>query len=167
MTVNWEDFNYSRDLQIDIDSLELEAQDCPALTMHYSEEKNRVAKSMKLAKENLNVVRSQLVKRCISEADKKPTVAEIDAYVATSDEYRKAHEEFVELEYEHDMLKDACNAMRDRKEMIQELDRQISMNYFSRVSLTNGNRKEKADIASQASNESRQEVNKRMRRRRK
>ena len=165
MAVDWGKFDYSKDLEIDFDSLELEAHDCPSLMMKYSEERSRISKSVKLAKENLNVVRSQLINKLLSESAKKPTVAEMDAHVTTSDEYKQAYKELIDLEYEYDLLKDACSSLNVRKEMIQESVRLLGMNYFSRVSLTNGYHKKQEEIAERTTTSSRAAVNRRRRER--
>lgn len=145
MTVDWNEFNYAKDLQFDFDSLEIEAADHPSLAMKYAEEKSRLGKSVSLAKENVSIIKGRLTKEIIKSASKKPTIAEIEAELNEEPDYRQAVEDLIELEYEYGLLQDACRSLNSKKEMIQETIKMLQMNYFNRVSSTNGYRRDLRD----------------------
>ena len=160
MTVDWSKFDYENEVKISLDMLELNCQDNPELIMKYGKEKTKVAKDLRDKKESLSVLAAKLRRHIIDKSDKKMTVSEVDAEIITDKDHANLVAEISNLEYDLDLLKECINAFRDRSNSLREERELLALGYWSGTSKTNGVR---ANQVEQATDETRQAVNRRRR----
>jgi len=173
MILDWEgEFDYHKESSINLDELELEAQNQSDLYWKYGKEKVRISRMVANTHEEIKVMRSVIIKEVLDEANangaKNPTAQQIEAHYRTDKRHQDLKQKMIDLEYEYNLLCEACAAIYQKRDMIQEERAFLSMGYFSRVSKTNGIRaQEKIQQREIADDESRTAVNLKRRARRK
>jgi len=173
MILDWkEEFDYHKESSINLDELELEAQDQSELYWKYGKEKVRLSKMVANTHEELKVTRSIIIKEMLNAAAdagmKSPTGVQIEAQYRIDPRHQDLKKKMIDLEYEYNLLCEACSAIYQKRDMIQEERALLSMGYFSRVSKTNGIRaQEKIQQREIVDDKSRTKVNQRRRTRRK
>jgi len=172
MILDWdEEFDYHRESSINLDQLELEAQDQSDLYWKYGKEKVRLSKMVANTVEEIKVTRSLIIKEQLQGAAdnnmKPPTAIQLEAAYRTDDRHRDLKQKLIDLEYEYNLLCEACSSIYQKRDMIQEERALLSMGYFSRVSKTNGIRaQEKIQQREIVDDEIRTRVNQKRRTRR-
>ena len=159
------EFDFEKEIEINLDSLELDCQDQSKLLGKYMTEKARLKQWIRNLKEEYKVQASQVKKDLLETEKKKPTVAEMDIAVTLDADCQTLIDQINQKEYEADLVDAAIASINDRKYMLQEEVKLLGMNYFSRVSTTNGNRVI-AKEAAKTSEKSKKAVNRKRKRNR-
>lgn len=129
------DENYADNLKIDINALEEEWLNQPRLYAKYSKIKAEAKADMDRAAEKVKTVRSEL----ILEARKggkdllgfNPTDSSIEAWYRTQKKWLNAREEYIDAEYEYNILDGAVFAFSQRKYALENLVSLWIGNYYS------------------------------------
>jgi hypothetical protein len=163
MAVDWTKFNYKREVQIDLGSLEIDNKDQSELIMKYGEERTRIGKIIKLQKEKISISRAKITKQMTSDLGKKPTVAEVDTECALDTGHAKLISDLIDLEYDYDLLGTAIKSFESRGYSLQEERSLLAMGYWSGMSKTNGVRKAMEEKRSEVDEKARETVNRKRR----
>ena len=122
---------YSKDVSIDIDSLELEWLRQPSLYMKYAEKAARADQRVKSLKQKLIVLKATIWQREVLKAEKKPTDKQLDAFVESDPEYEKLSDEIISATYESDIFYSAVKAMDHKKSSLENEVKLWQGGYFS------------------------------------
>lgn len=130
-----EEINYEQDVQIDERNLHVEWLEQSELTMKYIRHANELQKQKDRAEKKLNYVSADLGHKMKNDPDKyglvKATDSEVKNAVIIHKDYQKALEEYNELKFEAKQAWDALEDIKDRKWILQELDRLMQIGYFA------------------------------------
>jgi hypothetical protein len=148
--------NYEDDINIDPSALDVESLRQASLFYQYSKAEAEAKHKHQLIWENAKVIRSELILQAAEDKALKNAQA-VEAYYRSHPKYKKAKEELIQAEYEQNIASAACFAMRQRKDMIENLTRLAMADYFARPS-------EPRDLAGE-SNKKREEQTERVRER--
>lgn len=127
--------SYENDLDIDLEMLEKEWLKQPGLYAKYSQLKAEAKKEMDRAAEKVKTVRSELILKA-KKGDKellgfKPTESTIEAWYRTQDAWQEAKQEYIDAEYEYNMMDGAVFAFSQRKSALESLVSLWIGNYYS------------------------------------
>lgn len=129
--------NYKRDLEIDVDALDVEWAGQAALSMKYVKHYAKCRKRLTLAEEAIKVIRAELIKRANSDPvrfcnKEKPNAADIEAYYRNHPKHKAAKNEWVEAQYEFTMAEGAKNEFSfTRKASLENLVTLHGQEYFA------------------------------------
>lgn len=118
------DFNYELDTAIDPDDLVEEWLKLSSMFFSYSKELAKAEKVVKDAHEALKVTRSRLVKEIKSE-EGKMTMGEVEAEYRTHPDHIKAKKDFIQAEYDRDLVKAAIGAFYRKETAMLEVGKLI------------------------------------------
>ena len=129
--------NYEKDLRIDVDALDTEWADQPALALKYCRHYAECVKELQEAEEEIKITRSELIKEAnenpVGCCDKeKPNAGDIEAYYRNHDRHKKAKEQMIVLQYEVNMAESAKNEFSfSRKAALENLVILHGQQYFA------------------------------------
>ena len=127
--------NYEQDVKIDERNLHVEWLEQSELTMKYIRHANGLQKQKDKAEKKLSFVAADLGHKMKNNPDKyelvKATDSEVKNAVIICDDYQQLLEEYNELKYEAKQAWDALEDIKDRKWILQELDRLMQIGYFA------------------------------------
>jgi len=133
------ELNYSADLQIDPDALDVELLKQPGLFMKYCEISAQAKLNLDRVKENLDVLRSEMRLDIAGNPEKfglvKVTEAAIDAVITIRPEYKDAQLRVAEAKQQADLAVSAVRAFEMKKESLQDLVRLCVAGYFATPSV--------------------------------
>ena len=142
-----EALNFEKEIQIDHDKLDIEWLEQPSLTAKYGKNLRHLDKKVRIAEENVKVVRSELTREanenptdCCNKA--KPNAGDIEAYYRVHKKYKEAKEEVINTQEERDLAEVAYYAIRDRKYALQDLVKMHGQMYFAGPSVPRDLQKE-------------------------
>lgn len=121
--------NYKDDLKINPETLEVEWLRQAELFGKYSEMHASAVRRMNQLEQKLKVIRSDLLMKARESGAKN--AAQEEAYYRTSQIHQEAKAEFIEAQYEADVLDGAVFAFHQRKAALENLVKLASMNYFA------------------------------------
>jgi len=136
-TLNPSNYNYTEELAIDTDALDVEWLMQPQLYMKWAELYVDAEMLYDKAKEKLEYVRAVLDNRVRSnpviftKSDKKPTEAQISGIVITDDEYIEASASYITAKRAFKNLGMALKAFEQRKNALENLVRLHGQSYFA------------------------------------
>lgn len=128
---------YESDLYIDPTGLDVEWLGQPMLMMKYSGKLASAEREVARLKEKISVERARLDKDIRTEpekyglADVKMTEAVVMNGIITNKEFQKLTDQLIEAQYEVNMLKGAVDAVKQRKDGLQDLVRLHGQQYFA------------------------------------
>jgi hypothetical protein len=122
--------SYREDLRIDPEALDIELLRQPQLMMYYSEKLTDAKKKYDRARENADVVRSQVDKKIRENAEKKLTEAQINAMILADDKFKVANSEVIDAKYEVNIYVGAIDALNHKKSSIKGMIELAHLNYF-------------------------------------
>ena len=135
-------FDFEGDMRIDPDQLDIAALEQANLAMHYSKELAQYERLVKKAHEKMKTIRSELTRDCNLEPDDylgkgiKATAPNVEAYYRTHSDYIEAKAEWIEAEYDRDLVKAAADHIAfQRKNMITVLAQLLQNEYFAGPSI--------------------------------
>ena len=133
----YDELNYEKDARIDENALDFEWLNQAQLAMKYCRNYAYLRKVADRAKENLNVIEAELMKKANEDpveiiGKAKPTVKDLENYCVTHDEYKEALSEKLEAEHEAKMAELAKNEIAyTRKEALQNMVQLHGQQYFA------------------------------------
>lgn len=131
--------DYSKDLQIDPDALDVELLKQPGLFMRYCELSAQAKLALDREKENLDVLRSEMRLQIAGDPEKfglvKVTEAAIDAVITIRKEYKEAQFRVAEAKEKADLAASAVRAFEMKKDSLQDLVRLCIAGYFASPSV--------------------------------
>lgn len=126
---------FERDLQIDIENLDVEATLQPELFFKYATMAKEARENFDMAKMGLSVIEAELARKVREEPRAfgvaKITEASIKEAVLVHPRYRAAYENMVQTKSEADLLNKAQEAMDQRKRMLELLVQLHGREYFA------------------------------------
>jgi len=130
------DFDFEADVSIDPFHLDAEVLGYPRLVSQYAGLAAEANRDAKQASERVKTLRSELVKEAWADPTVlgkgvKPTVQTVEAYYRNDEDYQAAKEEFIEAEYEADIINGVVDAIRSKRYMLDGSLRLISLEFFS------------------------------------
>jgi hypothetical protein len=125
--------NYEEDIEIDPSALDVESLRQASLFYQYSKAEAEAKNKHQLAWEKIKVIRSELILQAAEDKALKNAQA-VEAYYRNHPKHIKAKEELMQAEYDQNIASAACFAMRQRKDMIENLTRLAMADYFARPS---------------------------------
>lgn len=124
---------YTNDIEIDPDELDIECLRQPSLFGKYSRAEAKAKRNYAIAYENVKVTRSELIK--LAGGNKELSNAQkVEAFYRTHPKHIEAKEQFIEAEYEMNIATAAVFAFNQRKSMLENLVRLGLADYFARPS---------------------------------
>ena len=127
--------DFEKDLEIDIENLDVEAVRQPELYYQYSELAKEAREKFDLLKMKLGITESELAKRArikpASFGIGKVTEASIKEAVTTHAQYRTAYKRMIRAKNAAELMGHAQEAMNQRKRMIELLVQLHGREYFS------------------------------------
>jgi len=159
------EFNFKKDLKIDLNNLHNEWKNHANLRYKYASEVSHLDRVTKKINEAVAVVKAKLIKQCKTE-NPKITVQQIEAFCCENNDYIEAKNEQIDAEYELNMIKNALRAFDDRKSALENEVKLWIGNYFaSPIEELQKNQGESIEvrISDESSSKERSSLNKRVR----
>ena len=128
--IDFEDYDYEKDLDIDLDNLHEEWRMHSFIRKKYADEVSRIDMELKKINERILVKKSQLVRKC-KEENSKFTVQQVDSYVVEHEDYINMRDQQIKVEYDLNMAKNSLKAFDDRKPALENEVILWSRDYFS------------------------------------
>ncbi len=129
-----EELNYKDDMRIDETALDVEWLEQAELTMKYVRHAAEMERARDKQKEYVDYLAAKLDKDIRDDPDSfglsKMTETVVERTIQRDEEYQEALKDLVEARYEARIARGAVEAIRDRKEALQELDRLHALDYF-------------------------------------
>jgi len=129
------DFNYDKDLTIDIHKLHEEWNQQSHLFMRYAEEAADAKLTMDRLKERVDVVKAELDTEIRKNPDRygivKLTEGQVQSHIVMDVKYREAMAEYLESRHQYDLLSAAVRAMDQKRSALENLVRLHGQQYFS------------------------------------
>ncbi len=131
------ELNYSKDMSIDENALDLEWLNQPELEAKYIKKCSELRKERDWAWEEVKTVRSELIRDANEDPDgtchkAKPNANDIEAYYRTHQDYKDAKEELIEAEDALKVLEDMKDSIHfTRTKALENLVRLHSEEYFA------------------------------------
>ncbi len=130
-----EELNYKHDMRIDESALDIEWLEQAELMMKYVRHAAEMERIRDKKKEELEYTEAKLDKEIRENPDSfgltKSTDTVVNNTIKRQDEYQRLADELVQARYDARVARGAVDAMRDRKEALQELDRLHALQYFA------------------------------------
>lgn len=160
------ELNYSRDIEIDPEALDVEWLNQPNLFLAYSQKKAEADREAKLLHEEFKSIKAELRLQAAKLGAKglgvKDTSDNLDAWVRNQEDYKEAKEKLIEAEYEADMLSAAVYAFNHRRSALENLAKLHGQQYFAGPTEPR-NLPEKYNIAAKAHEKQQKNVNRKIR----
>lgn len=128
------DLDYSREISIDRDRLDLEWARQPELFLRWAEEAARARADADRAKERLGVVRAEAdfdAREAMASEGRKVTETQVAVAVVLDDRVRAAEAQNIEAWERYGLLSAAREAFAQRKDSLEALVRLHGQNYYS------------------------------------
>lgn len=125
--------NYEQDIEIDPSALDVESLRQASLFYQYSKAEADAKHKYNLAWENEKIIRSELTLQAAGDKELKNAAA-VEAFFRAHPKHKEAKIEKMQAEYDMNIASAACFAMRQRKDMIENLTRLAMADYFARPS---------------------------------
>ena len=130
------ELNYEEDIRIDETALDVEWLDQPSLMMKYARHQAEMLRAEEEAKENLEIVQSELDKEVRNDPEgfgitTKLTEAGVLGAIKMSEEYKKALKKYNEARFENNVAKGAVKSIDARKGALENLVRLHGQQYFA------------------------------------
>ena len=130
-----DDWDYKSDLEIDLNSLDLELIKQPILYSKYSNAWAVAIREQARAKEKLNMTRADLDAKARKSWDilgfeKRPSEPQIATWIPNQETYKDANFEYIEATYRVNILETAKWAFEQRKKSLEHLVSLYLANYF-------------------------------------
>ena len=129
--------DYEADIKIEETALDLEWLNQPSLMMKYARHYANMEREYAKTKENLDLVKANL-DRDVRENPKdfglgeiKITEAVVTSAIISSEEYKKANQKLMDVNYELTIAKNALRAFEQRKDALENLVRLHGQQYFA------------------------------------
>lgn len=128
---------YEKDLYIDESALDVEWLGQPMLMVKYSRELASAEREVARLKEKISVEQARLDKDVRTSPEKyglydiKITEAVVNNAIITNKDFQKLKAELIDANYEVGMLKGAVDAVKQRKDALQDLVRLHGQQYFA------------------------------------
>lgn len=126
---------YSRDVAIDHNALDIEWIEQPSLMLKYGRKSAEARRSADLAKEELEVTKASLDSEIRSNPEKfglaKVTEGSIQSAVLLSPQYQEANQKYIEAKYEMDLTRYAVDSISMKKDALENLVRLHGQEYFA------------------------------------
>jgi hypothetical protein len=132
-----EELDYERDVEIDVDALDIEWLDQPRLAMKYGRHVSQLRKKVAQLEEKKKTERSELIKEANEDPQgccgkDKPNAADIEAYYRSSTAYQKAVDELLDAQYELSIAEIAYNEISwTRRMALENLVKLYGQQYFA------------------------------------
>jgi hypothetical protein len=146
--------DYTKDILIDQDALDVEWLNQPSLAMKYGKNWACCVEDLARAEEHLKIVQADLVDMVNQNPTKylgegiKPTIGNIDAYVIRHEDYKTAKDEVIKRQYEVNVANIAKMEIgNSRKSALENLVRLHGQNYFAGPSVPRDLSKEALKVA--------------------
>lgn len=127
--------NYEQDIKIDEQALDLEWLDQPSLMLKYAKHAALMEREMDRAKEELDLVKSELDGSIRKNPEKygleKATDKAIDAAIPQQEEFKEANDAYLEAKFEYKVAKAAVDAFDQRKTALENLVKLLGQSYFA------------------------------------
>lgn len=137
-----EELDYTEDMRIDEDALDVEWLNQASLSMKYGKMYAKARKELTLAEENIKVVRAELIAKANDDPDTclgdgvKPTGPNIEAYYRNHRKHKAAKDAWVEAQYNCNMAEIAKNEISfTRKAALEALVQLHGQQYFAGPSI--------------------------------
>ncbi len=124
------DYDYTNDIKINPDALDVEWLRQPELYMKYCEAAANAKRAAATAMEKIKVIRSQLIKEAREEGLAKNAGQE-EAYYRDHVSHKRAKAEWIEKEHVAAILHSAVFAFNQRKDALENLVRLAGQGYFA------------------------------------
>lgn len=129
------DWDYKQDLEIDLNSLDLELINQPTLYAKYSNAWAIAIREQARAKEKLNMVKADMDTKArksweILGFEKRPSEPQIATWIPNQEMYKSANFEYIEATYRVNILETAKWAFEQRKKSLEHLVSLYLSNYF-------------------------------------
>ena len=118
------------DIAVNPDDLDVEWLRQSSLFQKYGKASADAEKRVKMAIQNIKVVRSELIKEASTILD-KPTDSNKEAYYRTHPRHQDAKQELIDAEYERDLLVSAKSAIYMKKSALENLVKLAVLGWFS------------------------------------
>jgi hypothetical protein len=129
--------NYEKDMRIDESSLDVEWLEQAELAIKYGQIWAEAHKKLLEADEKIKIIKAELIKK-VNKNPKdtigkdKPTDSDKEAYYRTHPQHIKAVQEFIDAQYEYDMVGVAKNEVSfTRKSALENLVTLFGQSYFA------------------------------------
>ncbi len=129
-----QELDYEKDTSIDMLALDLEFVQQPGLMRKYGKELAQAEKKVKRVHERLKTCRSELVHEC-KENNPKASAPIMEAYYRTNDEHKEAKQEWIDAEYDRDILQVAVNSIHQKRASLEGLVKLMGQQYFATPSV--------------------------------
>lgn len=127
--------NYEQDIKIDETALDIEWLEQPSLMMKYAGHSALMLMKLDLAKESLDMIRSEIDRDIRSNPEKfgiaKITETAIQGAILLDERWIEETEIYRNSKYEADMAQAAVRAVAQRKDALENLVRLHSQQYFA------------------------------------
>ena len=121
--------NYAEDIRIDPDALDIEWVKQASLFGKYAALKSAADRKVNECEQRLKVRRSQLLLEARDKGAKN--AAQEEAYYRTHPDHQALKKEWIDAQYEADILGSAVSAFGHKKSALENLVRLQSANYFA------------------------------------
>jgi len=131
--------DYTKDIRIDEDGLDVEWLQQASLTYEYAKNKAFTKKILEKKREKLALCKAELTQAIHRNPDKykieKVTVAAVDAVILQNDGFQDANNIVIEAIYDNDIAGAACDAISSKKSALENLVKLHGQNYFAGPSI--------------------------------
>ncbi len=127
-------FDYSTDVNINSDELDIEWIKQPSLFMRYQEELVMREKIKTKAKENIEIIEAELdkeIRSLMTENKVKVTESLIKAEITRNEKRKKAVDDCIEKTYNYNIINGAVKALDHKKKALEKLTELYIAGYFS------------------------------------
>lgn len=118
------------DITVNPDDLDVEWFRQSGLFLKYSRASAEAERRVKIAEQNIKVVRSKFIKEANETLD-KPTGQNVEAYYRTHPRHKEAKQELIDAEYERDIINGSKSAIYMKKSALENLVRLAALGWFS------------------------------------
>lgn len=118
------------DITVNPDDLDVEWLRQSSLFQKYGRATADAEKRVKIAIQNIKVVRSRLVNEANTFLD-KPTGQNVEAHYRTHPDHQDAKQELIDAEYERDLIASAKSAIYMKKSTLENLVKLATLGWFS------------------------------------
>lgn len=139
--------DYTRDVEIDQNNLDVEWKRQPKLVLHWSEMRADAARDVDEAKEALEILIAEKDMEIRDSADKKPTESAIANMIKMDKDVQDAQQTLTEARHSLAKLQAACSAFDHKKAALENLVKLFGMSYFAEPSADLVSRGKLADMA--------------------
>ncbi len=162
--VNPQEYDFSTDLAIDPEALDVEWLQQPSLYVKYSTLASRARQEMEEAKDKIDLIKAEIDKEIrdnpakFTGEDKKPTEAQITSLIIQDKRFKEVNEEYNELRLNFNILMGIVTGMDHKKSALENLVKLNGQSYFSAPSIPRNlgkewEAKQKQDIVRQKTKE--------------